>query len=100
MANWFIRFVDSLEECLFHILLLVRCFLAEPAHGPVDFRLTLHGWSAVDYFVDSEPVAPDSGLAVVFVAVDFGHPVEFQQQSNSFLRSVRMPLVICFGFFF
>lgn len=62
----------------------MRCFLAEPAHGPVDFRLTLHGWSAVDYFVDSEPVAPDSELAVASVAVDFAHPVEFQQQSNSF----------------
>lgn len=64
----------------------MQYFLAEPARGPVDFQLKLLGWSVVvDYFVAPGfvPVAPDSELAAVIVAVDFAHPVGSQQPPNS-----------------
>lgn len=78
----------------------MRYSLAEPAHGPVDFQLTLHGSAVVERFaesfVDSELVAPDSELVVGFVIVDFAHLAVFQRQSNlwiiceTFVRCINL----------
>lgn len=58
----------------------MRYSLVKPAHEPVDFRSTPHGWliaaaELIENFVAPvAPVAPDSELAVGFV-IDFAPPV-------------------------